>query len=204
MFCHMELSRRQFIAGMTAAGAAWLAAGVACRERSPDALTHHPDTSAEGETGTLTHFNADDAADVEAAAARIFPTDDTPGAREAGVIFFIDRCLTTFMADAAPLFAEGITSLNRSVATRFPGVTRFAALTDEQQDTLLRSIESTEFFGSLRFATIAGMFALPRYGGNRDYIGWKLVDQQSVFEYVPPFGWYDHPDNQQALLGRVL
>ena len=35
-------------------------------------------------------FQADEAADLTAIAARIIPTDDTPGATEAGVIYFLD------------------------------------------------------------------------------------------------------------------
>ena len=41
-------------------------------------------------------FTPEEAVEVEAIAARIIPTDDTPGAREAGVIYFIDRSLVTF------------------------------------------------------------------------------------------------------------
>ena len=35
------------------------------------------------------------AAEIEAIAARIIPSDATPGAREAGVVYFIDRALST-------------------------------------------------------------------------------------------------------------
>ena len=35
----------------------------------------------------------EDAVELEAIAARIIPTTDTPGAREAGVIYFIDNVL---------------------------------------------------------------------------------------------------------------
>ncbi len=184
--------------------AAWLAAAAACREATPDAANHHPIPDAPVGSRTLVYFNADDAAEVEAITARIFPTDDTPGAREAGVIYFIDQSLNTFAADQQPVFTRGLQALSEAVAKLQPGETRFAALTHEQQDTVLRSVEHSEFFGSLRFATIAGMFALPKYGGNKDFIGWSLVNQDPVFEYTAPFGWYDRPENQQALLGRVL
>ena len=40
-----------------------------------------------------TFFNAHQRATIEAAMARIIPTDDTPGAREAGCIDFLDRYL---------------------------------------------------------------------------------------------------------------
>ena len=41
-----------------------------------------------------TFFNPHQRATIEAAMARIIPTDDTPGAREAGCIDFLDRYLS--------------------------------------------------------------------------------------------------------------
>lgn len=143
-------------------------------------------------------------ADVEAMTARIFPTDESPGAREAGVVHFIDRTLATGPADQRDGFIAGLEQLAKDVAARHPGEVSFAALQEPQQDALLKSIETTPFFGQLRFATIAGMFALPKYGGNRDLIGWGLVGQDGAFDHKPPFGWYDRPENQRALLGEVL
>ena len=190
---------------MSAVGAVWLTGAAACRDAAPDADSHAPPADSMSDASTsFVHFSPEDAADVEAITARIFPTDATPGAREAGCVYFIDRSFTTFAADQADFFAEGLASLNASAAKAHGRGTRFASLTDAEQDALLRGIEDTEFFGAVRFATIAGMFALPKYGGNRGYIGWQMVDQQSVMEYQPPFGWYDQPENQRALLGRVL
>lgn len=197
------ISRREFVAG---AAAVWAAGAIACRESAPDAANHAPlhVSDSTGGPATLTHFTPEQAAEVEAVAARIFPTDDLPGAREAGVVYFIDKGMTTFAADQREAFEDGLAMLGREVSKRHPGQVRFSALTEEQQDELLRGIERSEFFGNVRFATIAGMFALPKYGGNRGYAGWKLVGQESVFEYTPPFGWYDRPENQRTLLGRVL
>ena len=45
------------------------------------------------------------------------------------------------------------------------------------------------------------MFALPMHGGNKDFIGWKLMGQDLESEFKPPFGWYDRPANRRALLG---
>ena len=65
----------------------------------------------------------------------------------------------------------------------------------------LRSIERTQFFGLMRFATLAGMFSLPTHGGNKDFLGWKLLGQEDAMEFKAPFGWYDQPANRRALLG---
>jgi len=46
------------------------------------------------EPGPPTFFDAHQRATTEAAMARIIPTDDTPGAREAGTVDFVDRYLS--------------------------------------------------------------------------------------------------------------
>ncbi len=201
----MSITRRDFVAGLSAAGAFWVAAAVACRDTSPDAAMHMPDeTPAGGGPPAEPFLTPAQSADVEAITARIFPTDETPGAREAGVVHFIDRTLAVAPEDQRAGFRAGLGQLAKDVAARHPGQTSFAALTEAQQDALLTDVEATPFFAEVRFATIAGMFALPKYGGNRDLIGWELVGQDGAFDHKPPFGWYDRPENQRALLGEVL
>ena len=198
----MALSRREFVHGVAAL---WLGAALACRKTlDPDAVAHGPPPDAPAPPRVLTFLTEEQAADIEAIAARILPTDETPGAREAGVIWFIDGSLTGFQREQQEFYTEGIDELNAAVRKTHPGRGRFAALTEVEQDATLKAREDTEFFGAVRFATIAGMFALPKYGGNADFLGWQLIGQENVHEFTPPFGWYDHPDNQQALLGRVL
>ncbi|HEX6315027.1 MAG TPA: gluconate 2-dehydrogenase subunit 3 family protein [Gemmatimonadaceae bacterium] len=192
-----SFSRREFVAAATSLGAVWLLADVT--ERG-NAMAHaaHQLTQAQP---TLSVLTREQAAELEAFASRIIPSDDTPGAREAGVVYFIDRGLATWAKDQVPAFTDGLNKLSRDVAAKFRGQTRLSALTPAQQDDVLRSIERTPFFGLMRFATISGMFSLPSYGGNRDYAGWKLVDQEPAMEFRAPFGWYDQPANRRALLG---
>ena len=204
----MSVSRREFLVG-SALGAAWLAAAAACRDAANPSVDqaappHSLPPESPAPPRTLQVLTPEQFTELEAITARIIPSDGTPGAREAGVVWFIDFALTSFVAAQAVLFTDGLAQLRKDVAAAHPGSTSFASLTEAQQDALLTRIEQSEFFGSLRFATIAGMFSLPKYGGNKDYIGWDLIGQEHVFEFKPPFGWYDHPDNQQALLGRVL
>ncbi|MGQ0764272.1 MAG: gluconate 2-dehydrogenase subunit 3 family protein [Gemmatimonadota bacterium] len=202
----MTISRRDFVLSSTTA-TAWIALAAACREgqeTASDQPGHAPSPEVPPPPATLAHFTPAQAREVEAIAARIIPADDTPGAREAGVVWFIDRALTTFGSNDKKLFADGLVDLGRRVGRAHRGVSSFASLSADQQDALLRQIDRTPFFGAVRFGTIAGMFAHPRHGGNRDYAGWKLLEREPVFEYSPPFGWYDRPENQQALIGEVL
>ncbi len=135
-------------------------------------------------------LGSDEAREFAAIAARIIPTDETPGATEAGVIYFIDNVLGTSRTEALAPMREGLASLQATAQSTY-GSASFSALTPEQQDALLVSIEETEFFGTMRYMTIAGMFSLPEYGGNRDYAGWKLIGFEHKHVWSPPFGFYD-------------
>jgi hypothetical protein len=77
-----------------------------------------------------------------------------------------------------------------------------ARLSADQRDALLRDIETTEFFASIRWATIAGMLALPTYGGNRNYVGWRALGIDGAMQYAAPFGYYDRPEIRRQLLGK--
>jgi gluconate 2-dehydrogenase gamma chain len=136
------------------------------------------------------YIGMEEAAGLEAIAARIIPTDDTPGAREAGVIHFIDRALGEFVAEAAANVRVGLADLDGRAAALEDG-RRFAQLDALSQDALLREIEATPFFGLMHFLTVAGMFAMPSYGGNRDMLGWRLLGFDHRHGWSPPFGHYD-------------
>lgn len=143
----------------------------------------------ESEAG-FANLDAAQAADLEAIAGRIIPADDTPGAREAGVIHFIDQAMGGFMAPAAESLRAGLAELNDAVAA--DGLAeRFADLSAGAQDAALTRIEDGEFFALVRFLTIAGFLCLPSQGGNRDAIGWKLLGFEQRHVWQPPFGHYD-------------
>ncbi len=136
------------------------------------------------------------AADLEAVASRIMPSDDTPGARDAGVIHFMDRAFTTFAAPQKHIVDKGLADLNRRVRKRWKGTSSFAALAPAQQDEVLHEIERQDFFQGVRQLTLFGMFADPSWGGNQDDAGWKLIGYDHQPLYRPPFGWYDAEANR--------
>lgn len=202
----MSVSRRDFVSSALAGvSGLWIAGALACREQmDPSAMSHGPPMDSPAPPRELKFFTPEEAAEVEAFTARIIPSDGTPGAREAGVVWFIDAALSSFGEEDQPMVRQGLATLTTDVAKAHPGRERFSALSETEQDAFLRGYEDRELFGFLRFATIAGMFALPKYGGNANYVGWELIGQARGYEFKPPFGWYDRPENQRALLGRVL
>ena len=132
----------------------------------------------------------EEAEELEAIAARIIPTTYTPGAREAGVIYFIDNVLGDKREEGLSLLLQGLRELKASVALSF-GVAYFHQLEEAQQDQALIEIEGSVFFDTIRYLTIAGMFSLPEYGGNRDYVGYDLIQFDNQHVWQPPFGYYD-------------
>jgi gluconate 2-dehydrogenase gamma chain len=182
-----QVTRRAFLAAAGAAGSAWLLADPALVHA---ALAHA--RKAVGATpARFEVLTQAQAADLEAICMRIFPSDGTPGAKEAGVIHFIDKSLATFAAPQKEFLLNGLADANKKVVAKWPGTASFAALTPERQDEYLKSIEQTPFFGQVRFATCVGMFGNPSYGGNQGETGWKLLGFQSHGIYQPPFGYYD-------------
>jgi gluconate 2-dehydrogenase gamma chain len=138
----------------------------------------------------LRFFTESEAAIVAAAVARIFPSDESgPGAREAGVVIFIDRQLAgpwgrdarrythePFEEVLVPEFGyQGKGSPRDVYRQGVKDLAGFDALTPAQQDEKLQRIENSVFFQLLRRNTIEGMFSDPIHGGNVDMVGWQLI-----------------------------
>ena len=174
----MSDNRRSFLLkSFSAPVAAWLTANwptqVAAAEK------------AQG-MGNFTFFTRAQAAEIDAMAAQIYPTTDTPGAKEAQVIYFIDTALVTFASDKQDVYAKGLADL-----ASHTGGKAFASLPSDQQIAVLTSIEKTPFFQAVRSHTIMGMFSAPQHGGNYQKAGWKLIDFDDSLNFQPPFGYYD-------------
>lgn len=182
-------TRRQFLIGsLTGASSIWLAA------QWPEIVAAHEHSRhSAGSAGSakFEFFSAEQAAQIEAMAGQIIPTDNTPGAREARVIYFIDRALTTFDRDQQALYLQGLSDLPAKTRSLYPKAGKFSELPTPQQIQVLTAIEDTPFFAYVRLHTIMGFLANPEYGGNYDQIGWKLIGFTDEHSFQPPFGFYD-------------
>lgn len=194
-----DASRRRFLHDSgVALGAAWLS----LQWSTVAAAAQHAHEMNAAPAKRLAFLSAEEARDVEAIAAQIVPGGTTPGAAEAGVVYFIDHLHAGLrQADAEP-FRAGLAQFAREFAERRPGVGRFADLPDAEQLDYLRGIEATPFFENLRVLTLLGLLSLPSYGGNRDGVGWKLVGFDDRHVWEPPFGHYDRDYPGFAAGGR--
>ena len=173
----------------------------------------------------LRFFTESEAQIVLAACERIFPSDASgPGAKEAGVLIYIDRQLAGPygrdkyrynkgpFVDSVPehgyqgkqspreIYREGIRTLGDG----------FASLSTEEQIKKLTAIDKTRFFQLLRTHTIEGMFCDPMHGGNIDLIGWQLIGfpgpvmnyrEEIDSHYGMP--WRPKPVSMQQVTGRT-
>jgi gluconate 2-dehydrogenase gamma chain len=184
-----EPSRRSVLVGaLSGLSSVWLATHL-LEIHAAKAYAEASVTSAGSKA--FVFFSPDQAVEIESVAAQILPSDDTPGAREAGVIYFIDRVLTTFEQDKKAVYTEGLNALRAKTQELFPLVDKFSDLKPTQQIQLLTVIEKNPFFQQVRLHTIVGFFANPEYGGNREKIGWKLIGFEDKFDWQSPFGSYD-------------
>ena len=133
---------------------------------------------------------------LDALIARIVPGDaGDPGAREAGVVTYIDRALAGPYAEWGLVYREGLRLLN-AYAVASHGA-KYHQLSETDQDAILSALEanevpgfggngSAEFFAMVWAHTIEGLLCDPAYGGNRDGVGWKLIGFPGAQRFYTP------------------
>ena len=199
-------ARREFLSTLgRTAGAAWMTAQLPAITA---AVQHAHEAAKSKQAVGFEVLTAEQAKDVAAITARIIPTDEDPGATEAGVVYFIDRALKTFASRDLPVYQTGLKTVNQMTSKMFPGVARFSAATAEQQDKVLEELSESpklvprgrrqlpagtpgDFFPLIWGHTVMGFLADPEAGGNRDFAGWKAIGRDPAHTFSPPFGEYD-------------
>ena len=139
----------------------------------------------------LRFFTAEEAKLIQAAAARIIPTDENgPGATEAGVVIYIDRQLASGYGTDKYRYTKGpwlevdeaifgYQGKDTPQDTYRAGIgllgKDFAGLSPQEQDQRLEKIERTRFFTLLREHCVEGLMCDPMHQGNKNMVGWKLI-----------------------------
>ena len=187
-------SRRQFLAAVgNLASAGWIALNwpqIAVAAEQADHAAHGGHDVAAAPTA-FTTLSAAEGAEVDAIANQIVPGGATPGARDARVVYFIDNALGSFFAAQLPPFRQGLADFASGFAARQGDRAPFSAATEAQQIAWLQEVDETPFFSAVRRLTVLGLLALPKYGGNHDMLGWKLIGVEDNHFWEPPFGYYD-------------
>lgn len=120
---------------------------------------------------------------LTALADRIFPRTETPGAVEIGAVQYIEVALAGDYAALAAFYRQGLRAIERCAKAKFRRA--FCLLSEAQKDQVLVDFETgavpgfklaADFFEILRCHVLEGVFCEPQYGGNRDMIGWRLVN----------------------------
>lgn len=128
---------------------------------------------------------------LAAAMDRILPAGECPGATRANAIAYADWVLARDSAGgAAAAVASGVALLD-SLAQGMWGC-GFAACPPDQRDAVISRLEGVphrgaqRFFSTLVMLTLTGFLSPPRYGGNRDRVGWDFI------------GYTPHPHSEGA------
>jgi gluconate 2-dehydrogenase gamma chain len=248
--------RRLLVTGATSGLSVGVVLGSSALTAQPSRQAQAQPQATQPQAG-FTFFTPFQAAVVNAACARIIPTDENgPGAHEAGVVYFIDRQLSSDYGLSGRRYEQGPYATGAATQGDQSGLQMrdryrlgvlgieayarqlyqqgFAQLTADQQDRVLRDMEegvpktfdgasiqasttdpgasgteggvrqpspgglgigATAFFNLLRSHAIAGFFADPVHGGNRDMVGWKLIGfpgaqmgyAQAISQYGQPW-----------------
>ena len=182
------MQRRDFVQSI-AGGLAGALAGTSLSQLT--ALSAHAATVPE--TAPYEFLTADQAKLLDVITAHLIPTDDTPGAREAKVVRFIDHSLATIFKDLQKDFTKTLADFAEFTSHYRPDGVPFLDLSPGEQIDAISEVErlKPDVFWDLRGATMTGMFAHPEHGGNVGKIGWRLIGYEDRYSWVPPFGYYD-------------
>lgn len=115
---------------------------------------------------------------LDAICEQIVPSDEDPGARQAGVVNYIDRQLAGPLQRFRKAYQDGLADFMR----RKPD---FLELSFEAQTEHLKSIETTPFFLMVVDHTMQGFYGDPKHGGNRDRVSWKMMKIDRYMDHGP-------------------
>lgn len=166
----MSLTRRRFLGG-----AAGLGVLAACGKR----VSGIPD----GVAGAMAPriLEAGERRTLDAFFGRLIPSDDGPGAREAGVTAYLETQLTTReLAPLLPAVRGTVKLLDRQAGNR-----SLAELRPAEQDAVIEALAAgkipaprfpqKEIFKVLHSLALEGYLGDPKHGGNAGMLGWKAI-----------------------------
>jgi len=152
-----------------------------------------PTVGCGNKTGQSRSFTPAEVRTLEAVCAQLIPADQDPGAKEAGVVNYIDIQLTGAFKKRRAAYRQGLALIDAE--SRAKAGKLFADLRISDQVEVLNAIEekSKDFFELMLNHTRQGFYGDPRHGGNRDRVSWKMVGLP-----FPPIRGREHYDEPKA------
>lgn len=121
-----------------------------------------------GARGNWRYFTEQEARILDALLECIIPSDGDAGAREAGVIHYIDRQLTGRFREHQKTYRVGLAAL-LALPDAPPG-NRQRMLLEMERDPARRP-----FFDLVITHAMQGFYGNPRHGGNRNFVSWRML-----------------------------
>src|SRR5580658_89330 len=136
--------------------------------------------------GPLQTFSRDEARLVEALCDQVIPADDAPGAKQAGVLYYIDRQLAGPLHRFQAAYHDGLSKLHNACRSRTGQ--NFTDLPFGEQTKFLEDVEAGRvekldaFFKMVIDHTMQGFYGSPAHGGNRSEVSWDMLGIRDVME----------------------
>lgn len=131
-------------------------------------------------------FTPEEAQCIIAVCEQIIPKDQSPGATDAGVIYYIDRQLSGVFHYNQETYRNGIKNLQEYCNKKYGKL--FGNLIPDDQNKLLKMLElnqlskaewsqgqSSDFFNLILSHTMQGFYGSPIHGGNKDYMSFEML-----------------------------
>lgn len=157
-----------------------------------------PNCASQSEESYWRFFTLEEASLMDAIVEQIIPTDEWPGAKDAGCTNYIDKQLVGPLARHQEKYRNGLAEIKISCEIIYQK--QFEKLQWDEQTNFLKKMEAgklselidintvqaenvgvwqnrldVEFFRLVREHTMQGFYGSPRHGGNKDYVSYRMV-----------------------------
>lgn len=138
------------------------------------------------QNSTYRFFTPEEALCIITFCEQIIPKDESPGATDAGVIYYIDRQLSGVFHYDQETYRIGIKNLQAYCSKKY-GKT-FESVIFNEQTKILKALESnqlkdtewtqgkpSDFFNLILSHTMQGFYGSPIHGGNKNYMSFEML-----------------------------
>ncbi|MBC7778073.1 MAG: gluconate 2-dehydrogenase subunit 3 family protein [Phycisphaerae bacterium] len=138
------------------------------------------------QSGNYRFFTSDEAKCILAFCEQIIPKDESAGATDAGVIFYIDRQLSGVFHYDQQSYRNGIKNLQTYCSGKYGK--NFESIASGDQISVMKEMESnqmnetqwpigkpSDFFNLVLSHSMQGFYGSPIHGGNKDYMSFEML-----------------------------